>query len=51
MGDKPHHYHITIYALNVDQLDIPANATAAYIGYNIHAHTRAKAELTAVYGR
>ena len=51
VGDKPHHYHITIYALNVDKLEIPANATAAYVGFNLHAHTRAKAELVAVYGR
>ena len=51
VGDKPHHYHITVYALNVDKLDIPANATAAYVGFNLHSHTRAKAELVALYGR
>ena len=50
-GDKPHHYIFTIYALNVDKLDVPANATAAYVGFNLHAHTVGKATLTAVYGR
>jgi len=50
-GDKPHHYHITVYALNVDKIDVPATATAAYVGFNIHAHVIAKAELTAFYGR
>jgi len=50
-GDKPHRYVITVYALNVDKIDVPANATAAYVGFNLHAHAVAKAELTAWYGR
>lgn len=50
-GDKPHHYIFTVYALNTDKLDIPANATAAYVGFNIHAHLLGKATLTALYGR
>jgi Raf kinase inhibitor-like YbhB/YbcL family protein len=50
-GDKPHHYHITVYALNVEKIDVPANATAAYVGFNLHAHLLAKAELTALYSR
>ncbi|HEY6809058.1 MAG TPA: YbhB/YbcL family Raf kinase inhibitor-like protein [Gemmatimonadales bacterium] len=50
-GDKPHHYIITVYALNVATIDVPAAATAAYVGFNLHAHTLAKAELTALYGR
>jgi hypothetical protein len=32
-------------------LDIPAGATAAYVGFNVHAHTLAKTDLTALYGR
>ena len=50
-GDPPHHYVFTVYALNVDHLDVPANATAAMIGFNLHAHATAKATLTARYGR
>lgn len=50
-GDKAHHYFITVYALNVDKLDIPANATAAYVGFNLHAHEVGKAVLTALYAR
>jgi len=50
-GDKPHHYHFTVYALDTDKLDIPASATAAYVGFNLHGHTLAKAELMALYGR
>jgi Raf kinase inhibitor-like YbhB/YbcL family protein len=50
-GDKPHHYIFTLYALNVPKLDVPASATAAYVGFNVHAHTIAKTTLTAIYGR
>jgi len=40
-----------VYALDTDKLDLPASATAAYVGFNLHAHTLAKAELVALYGR
>jgi len=50
-GDKPHHYIFTVYGLDTDKLDIPASATAAYVGFNIHAHTIAKATFTSLYGR
>jgi Raf kinase inhibitor-like YbhB/YbcL family protein len=51
VGDKPHHYVFTLYALDAAKLDVPANATAAYVGFNIHAHTIGKATFTALYGR
>lgn len=50
-GDKAHHYHFTLFALDIDKLDIPASATAAYVGFNLHAHTLAKTEIVALYGR
>lgn len=50
-GDKPHHYHFTVIALDTDKIDVPANATAAYVGFNLHAHTLAKTEMTALYNR
>jgi Raf kinase inhibitor-like YbhB/YbcL family protein len=50
-GDKAHRYIFTVYALNTDKLDLPAGATAAYVGFNLHAHQLAKATLTALYGR
>ena len=46
-----HHYQITVYALDVDKLDIDANASLAVVGFNVHGHTLAKATLTGVYGR
>jgi Raf kinase inhibitor-like YbhB/YbcL family protein len=51
VGDKPHHYHITVYALDAAKMDIPASATAAYVGFNIHGHLLGKTELVARYGR
>jgi Raf kinase inhibitor-like YbhB/YbcL family protein len=48
---QPHHYIFTLYALNVDRIDVPANATAAYVGFNVHAHMIGAAKLTALYGR
>lgn len=50
-GDKPHHYIFTVYALNTDKIDVPANATAAYVGFNLHGHQLAKATLTGLYWR
>jgi Raf kinase inhibitor-like YbhB/YbcL family protein len=50
-GDKPHHYIFTLYALDVDHLDADANSSAAYVGYNIHFHTLAKAHFVGRYGR
>ena len=51
VGDKPHHYVFTLFALDADKLDLPAGATAAYVGFNVHAHTIGKATFTAMYGR
>jgi Raf kinase inhibitor-like YbhB/YbcL family protein len=50
-GDKPHHYIFTLYALKTDKLDIPAGATAAFVGFNIHGNMLGKATFTATYGR
>ena len=47
----PHHYQITVYALDADKLDLDANASPAVFGFNVHAHTLAKATLTGLYGR
>jgi len=50
-GDKPHRYVFTVYALKVDKLDVPADATAALIGFMIHANKLGSATFTAKYGR
>lgn len=50
-GDKPHRYIFTVYALKVDRLNLPRNATAAYVGFNLHANVLGTAQITALYGR
>jgi Raf kinase inhibitor-like YbhB/YbcL family protein len=51
VGDSPHHYHFKVFALKVDRLDVPGNATAAMIGYNLNGNKLATAELIGLYGR
>ncbi len=46
-----HHYVFTVYALDTAHLALPEGASAAAIGFNIHAHMLAKATLTAMYGK
>jgi Raf kinase inhibitor-like YbhB/YbcL family protein len=50
-GNKPHRYIFTVYALKTDKLDIPADGTAALVGFNLNANSLAKASLTAKFGR
>jgi Raf kinase inhibitor-like YbhB/YbcL family protein len=46
-----HRYFFRLHALKVEKLEVPDDATAALIGFNVNANTLAKAELMAVYGR
>ncbi len=50
-GDKPHRYTFTVYALKVDKLDLPANATASLSGFMVNANAIGKASFTSTYGR
>lgn len=50
-GDKPHRYVFTLYALNAEKLDLPANATQALAGFTINGASIGKATMTALYGR
>jgi Raf kinase inhibitor-like YbhB/YbcL family protein len=50
-GDKPHRYNFTVYALKVDKLDLPANATASLTGFMVNGNAIGKASLTARFGR
>src|SRR6266436_3001795 len=51
-GDKPHHYQITVFAVDVDKLPDAKNdaVSAALVGYDLGSHTLAKATLTGLYG-
>lgn len=48
---KPHRYFFRLYALKVDKLDLPQNASAALTGFNVKANALGQAEIMAVYGR
>jgi Raf kinase inhibitor-like YbhB/YbcL family protein len=50
-GDKPHRYIFTVFALKVDRLEVPADASAALIGYMLNANKLATASMTARFGR
>ncbi len=51
VGDKPHRYIFTLYALKVPKLDVSADATAALAGFYINANKLGSATFTAYYGR
>lgn len=50
-GHGKHHYAFTVYALNVDKLDLTKSATAAHVGYMINQHKIASAKITGIYQR
>ncbi|HHJ21108.1 MAG TPA: YbhB/YbcL family Raf kinase inhibitor-like protein, partial [Gammaproteobacteria bacterium] len=50
-GSQPHHYQFKVFALDVAQLDLPENASAAMIGFNLNAHAIDHAEIEALYRR
>jgi Raf kinase inhibitor-like YbhB/YbcL family protein len=52
-GDKAHHYHFTVFALDEDKLQYAQSdqASAALVGYEVHFHTLAKASFVGLYGR
>jgi Raf kinase inhibitor-like YbhB/YbcL family protein len=51
VGNKPHHYDFRLYALKVEKLDVPADATAAMIGFMVRANALGVAGTQAIYGR
>lgn len=50
-GHGPHRYQFTVFALDVPALDLPAEVSAAVVGFNLNAHALAKATLTGLYER
>jgi len=49
-GDQPHRYIFTVFALDVDTLPLPENASAAMVGFNLNQHAIAKAQMSAFSG-
>ncbi len=50
-GSGDHHYRFMLFALKVDKLELTANATAAFVGFNVNANALGKATLTGIYSR
>jgi hypothetical protein len=50
-GDKAHRYIFTVHALKTDKIDVPADASAALVGFVINANRIGKASFTGMYGR
>jgi len=50
-GDAPHRYRFTVHALKVPRLDLPADASAALVGYMLHMNRIASTTVEARYGR
>ena len=48
-GHGTHHYYFVVHALDVDHLDLPDNATPAYLGFNLFGHSLARAVIVANY--
>lgn len=50
-GDAPHHYVVTIFAVDANLDGIDDNTSGAVVGFNLHFHTIDKASVTYTYGR
>ena len=50
-GHGDHRYIFAVHALDCSILDLPEEATPAYLGFNLFFHTIGRALLVPVYGR
>ena len=48
-GDQIHRYYFVVHAIDVEALDVDADATPAVVGFNLAFHTLARAILTPTY--
>ena len=47
-GHGPHRYFLVVHAVDVETLDIPADAAPALLGFNLFTHTLARARIVGV---
>jgi hypothetical protein len=50
-GERAHRYIITVFALNVDKLDLGKTPSPELVGYNLNAHAIEKSSIISYYGR
>jgi Raf kinase inhibitor-like YbhB/YbcL family protein len=48
-GHGPHRYFVTVHAVDVERLDVPPDASPAFLGFNLFGHTLARAVLVGTY--
>jgi Raf kinase inhibitor-like YbhB/YbcL family protein len=48
-GHGPHRYFVVVHAVDVESLGLGADASAAYLGFNLFSHTLARAILVPTY--
>jgi Raf kinase inhibitor-like YbhB/YbcL family protein len=48
-GDPAHRYYFVVHAMDVEALEVDADATPAYVSFNLAFHTLARAIVTPVY--
>ncbi|WP_420427461.1 YbhB/YbcL family Raf kinase inhibitor-like protein [Algiphilus sp.] len=50
-GDDPHRYQVRVFALPMESLPVPEDASAALIGFQLNANALAVGTLEATFGR
>lgn len=48
-GHGPHHYYVVVHAVDVATLDVPEDASCAFLGFNLFSHSLGRAMLVPVY--
>jgi hypothetical protein len=48
-GHGVHHYYVVVHAVDVPHMDIPDDATPAFLGFNLFQHTLARAVIVGTH--
>ena len=48
-GHGPHRYYVAVHAVDVDKLDLPEDASPAFLGFNLFQHAIARAVIYGTY--
>ena len=48
-GHGPHHYYTVVHAVDVERLDVPAEGSNAFLGFNLFSHTLGRAMIVPTY--
>lgn len=48
-GHGPHRYYVAVHAVDVEKLDLPEDASPAFLGFNLFQHAIARAVIYGTY--